>query len=105
MKLFKELNKFQLPELTLITTLLNTKLNMFHKSHTPPLLTMSHNKNHTLNKYQYKELTLNTFQKPDGLLNMSHNKDKSKTLNTSQLLNKLYTNHKIMHQLLFNNQL
>jgi len=56
MKLFKELNKFQLQEATLITTLLNTKLNMFHKYHTPLLLIKSQYKDLMLNKFQYKEL-------------------------------------------------
>jgi hypothetical protein len=115
MKLFKELNKFQLPELTLITILLNTKLNTFHKFHTLLLLIMSHNKDHMLNKFQYKEFTLNTFLKPDILLNMFHNKDKLKMLNMFQLLNKSFINqllpelfHKLQLfnklQLLFNNQ-
>jgi len=66
---------------------------------------MFHNKNHTLNKFQYKEPILNTFQKPDGPLNMFHNKDKLKMLNMSQLLNKSFTELKMYKHQLFNNQL
>jgi len=99
MKQFKELNKFQLPDNILITTLLNIKLNMFHKFLTPPLLIMFHNKDHMLNKYQYKEPLLNMLQKPDIPLNTFHNKDKLKMLNMYQLLNKSFTNNlKFKHQ-------
>jgi len=88
MKLFKELNKSQSPDNTLTIKSLNTKPNMFLKFPILMSLIMSHNKNHTLNKSQFKKPTLNTFQKLDIPLNMFHNKDKLKMLNTFQLLNK-----------------
>jgi hypothetical protein len=78
MKLYKELNKSQLLDNILIITLLNIKLNMFHKYHILLLLIKSQYKDLMLNKFQYKELLLNMFQKPDTPLNMSHNKDKLK---------------------------
>jgi len=94
MKPFKELNKFQSTELSLTTTLLNTKLNMFLKSPTQLLLNKSHNKNLILNMSQFKRPILNTLLKPDIPLNMSHKKDKLKTFNTSQSPNKSSTNLK-----------
>jgi len=97
-KLSKKLNKFQSPDNTLIIIPLNTKLNMFHKLATLPLLNMFHNKDHMLNKFQLPELLLNTLVKPDIPPNTSHNKDKLKTLNTFQSLNKLSTNHKLKFQ-------
>jgi len=78
MKLFKELNKFQSLDNILIITLLNIKLNMFHKYHIPLLLIKYQYKDLMLNKFQYKELLLNMFQKPDKSLNMFLNQDKLK---------------------------
>jgi len=56
MKLYKELNKSQLPDNILIIKLLKISLNMFHKYHTPLLLIKSQYKDLMLNKFQYKEL-------------------------------------------------
>jgi len=77
-------NKFQLTKLLLITTLLNIKLNMFHKLTIPPKLNMSQYKNHTLNMFQFKKLILNTSQKPDIPLNMLLKKNKLKMFNMFQ---------------------
>jgi len=79
MKQDKSLNKSQLPEPILTTIPLNIKLNMFLKLATPNTLNMFLNKNLMLNKSQFKEPSLNTFQKPDTPPNIFHNKDKLKT--------------------------